>query len=176
VLARLIVRALHAGADGLEGAPGPADVVIVLGGGLEADGSPGRTTLQRVRAGVRLWRAGIAPLVLFSGGCRRAGVSEAESMARVAEREGVPRDRVLLEASSQSTFENGRYSSALLRARGIARAVLVTSPSHLRRGVAVFRRAGVDVRGFVDPDAGAELYWAAREVVALGWYRLMAFI
>ncbi|HEV8320434.1 MAG TPA: YdcF family protein [Myxococcota bacterium] len=173
MVTRLLVGALGAGCAGR---PAPADVIVALGGGLYDGGAPSRSTAERVRAAVRLWGEGWAPALLMSGGRAVAGVSEAQAMGRAAESAGVPRARITLEQSSLNTFENARYSASFMRARGQKRAILVTSPSHLRRSLAVFRGAGVEVLGFHDADARDDLYQAAREVVALGLFRLLGFI
>jgi len=64
---------------------------------------------------------------------------------------GVPSDRVLDESSSETTVDQARCVDALLRPRGIRRVVLVTSPAHMKRALAVFRAVGMDPIGSIAP-------------------------
>jgi uncharacterized SAM-binding protein YcdF (DUF218 family) len=62
--------------------------------------------------------------ILFSGGNRLGGPSEAAQMAIIAERLGFDRDRMILETRSTSTWGNVAYSSELVRG---ADAILLSS-------------------------------------------------
>ena len=50
-----------------------------------------------------------------------------------------------VDAKAYDTFENARNSVQLLKADGVQRIVLVTRASHMRRSVAEFSAAGVEV-------------------------------
>jgi uncharacterized SAM-binding protein YcdF (DUF218 family) len=56
---------------------------------------------------------------------------------------GVEPGQILLETRSRSTAENARETAALLRDKGIAHAVVVTTHWHMRRALADFRLCGV---------------------------------
>jgi uncharacterized SAM-binding protein YcdF (DUF218 family) len=45
-----------------------ADAIIVLGGGTDKDGKLSSASLRRTVHGIRLFRQGFAPIVVFSGG------------------------------------------------------------------------------------------------------------
>jgi uncharacterized SAM-binding protein YcdF (DUF218 family) len=57
----------------------------------------------------------------------------------------VPRDRIEVERLSMTTYQQAFNVTRLLRSRGIDRFVLITSPTHMRRAVAVFRAQHADV-------------------------------
>src|SRR4029079_6368529 len=97
----------------------PADVVIVLG-------SHDTRVAER---GAEVYLAGWAALIVFSGHLGALPTEiwtrpEAEIFAEVAERKGVPRERMLLETRATHTGENVSFSRELLPARGI-------HPSHV---------------------------------------------
>src|SRR5262249_1030878 len=46
----------------------PADAIVVFGARAYADGSPSLALADRVRTGCALWRRGLAPLLVLSGG------------------------------------------------------------------------------------------------------------
>jgi uncharacterized SAM-binding protein YcdF (DUF218 family) len=57
---------------------------------------------------------------------------------------GVPARAMLLEGKSRDTRENASNAARMFAARGIHRVLLVTSALHMRRALALVRRAGLD--------------------------------
>lgn len=113
----------------------------MLGAGLEDDGSPTETTLARADAAASLAREpDIAFIVSGSHGDRPTpDHTEACFMAERLANNGVPRARIFLEDESRDTVAN----AALLAERflaGIAPRpiVIVTSPFHMSRSLAIF--------------------------------------
>jgi len=138
--------------DSVEAAP-TADAIIVLGGAVGAPRPPRvypdlHGASDRVWHAARLYRAGKAPLVVASGGTlpwKDQRFREATDMMRLLTGWGVPPDSILLESSSASTYDNARFTAELALKRNIERVLLVTSAIHMRRALATFRQAGVDV-------------------------------
>lgn len=122
--------------------------IVVLGGGQRAL-SPeygvanlSRLGIERLRYGVWLARQTRWPL-LYSGGLghgARSGATEAETAARIAQREFGQSIR-WLEDRSRDTTENALLSVPLLHAQGVQRIVLVTHDFHMRRARRAFARA-----------------------------------
>ena len=130
-----------------------AEAIVVLGGGTsEPPFAPGGlpqlgASSNRLIYAARLFRAGKAPLILFSGGevpyVEAARVlSEADSASQLLQEWGVPANAILLEGRSRNTRENALFSSAILHSRGISRILLVTSACHMPRASAVFGKLG----------------------------------
>jgi hypothetical protein len=112
--------------------PVPADLAMVFGAANEED------LARRTRHGVRLYREGSVPRLLVAGGGVLAALRpEAARMADLARRLGVPEPDLLIEARSNTTFANARYSLDLLRQRGLleglATMLLVSSEWHMQR-------------------------------------------
>src|SRR5262249_26591864 len=80
--------------------PEPAELAIVLG---HSDPS---VAGRRAEHAARLFLRGLVPTLLLSGGRTTTPESEAELMAKACVRAGVPRDRLLMEEKSRTTFEN----------------------------------------------------------------------
>ena len=119
-------------------------VAVILGGGVKNDGTPTEMSVRRTVQGVQLYHSGMARTLLFSTGDTSAlGITEAQAMARFARSLGVPQNAILLEKDSMNTDENARFTSSLLRKRGINRIHLVTDPIHMYRAVESFRRYGI---------------------------------
>ncbi len=138
--------------DSVEAAP-TADAIVVLGGAVGAPRPPRvypdlHGASDRVWHAARLYRAGKAPLVVASGGTlpwNDQRFREATDMKRLLTSWGVPPDSILLESSSANTYENARFTANLASNRNIERVLLVTSALHMRRALATFRQAGVEV-------------------------------
>lgn len=98
------------------------------------------------RRAAQLYRQGLAPWVLFSGGFGRntAGLwqtPEAERFAAIAEAEGVPEAAILVENRSTNSAENLIFTRQLLEERGIRvkRILAVHKPYMERRLYAAMR-------------------------------------
>jgi uncharacterized SAM-binding protein YcdF (DUF218 family) len=127
-----------------------------------------RPTAISVLEAVRLWERLGRPRIVVSGGTADPSVqraSEAAVMRDELAARGVPAERIEVEESSTNTYEQVVNVAALLRGDGVRRFVLVTSPVHMRRARAAFRRAGLD------PVAAASRS-ALRP--ALGWFSVSA--
>ena len=57
---------------------------------------------------------------------------------------GVRPETIIEESTSSTTRTQGVAVTPILRARGVTQFVLVTSPAHMRRSLAVFRLEGFD--------------------------------
>ena len=131
-----------------------ADAIVVLGGVTVPPVPPMVTVeaeagIDRLLHGLRLYRAGKAPVLIFSGGALTlltgSTLSEAEQMLQLAVECGVDAAAVILEDRSRNTHENALYVQRILAERGMQRVLLVTSASHMRRAVAAFQAQGVEV-------------------------------
>ena len=153
----------------------PADVIIVLGAGLKADGRPGPALTRRSRHAAALWHEGIAPLVLCSGGqSEYFPRSEAEACRELLLDAGVPTDAILLEAQSRSTEENAIFSKRLLDEMGLSRVLLVSDSYHILRARWLFGMQGIETYASPVPSSrirGSLVYPAsvAREFIAFNW-------
>jgi uncharacterized SAM-binding protein YcdF (DUF218 family) len=122
-----------------------ADCLILLGG--EQDARPVVTA--------RLYASGVAPLIFITG----SGDNSANKRALLDR--GIPSSAIKVEPLARSTLMNARLLRPMLEAEGIRSALIITSPFHTRRALAVFRHEIPSVR-FGIVDARRE-YWATRQ-------------
>ena len=109
------------------------DAIIVLGYPSDDDGQPSLEQRSRVMEAVREFKAGRAKYVIMTGAAAHNQWVEAESMARLAEKEGVPAEDVVVEPKAHNTIENIFYSNQLMQQHGWSTAEVISSPSHLPR-------------------------------------------
>src|ERR1700677_4899229 len=114
------------------------DVILVLGNPARSDGSIGPVARSRVLEGIRQYRAGVAPRLLMTGGAVQNQFVEAQVMMQFALSQGVPAAAVFAEGKARNTIQNAYYSYQIMRAHGWNSALVVTSPSHVRRASLIF--------------------------------------
>lgn len=92
----------------------PADCALVFGAAVYGQGVPSPAISRRIDAATALFAENQVQRLIVSGG-KGSGVreSEAQVMADLAVTFGVPRDRILLEDASHSTWENLQNSQNL---------------------------------------------------------------
>lgn len=123
-----------------------SDVIVVLAGGIGADGSLPAWVRSRVERGVTLWRNGVASTIIMSGYYGFAEKkpppqTEAAAMKRMAIRLGVPAKHILTEEHSQDTIGNAYFTqTTILIQREWTRIIVVTSDYHLARTKYIFRK------------------------------------
>lgn len=123
-----------------------ADVIVVLGA-AQYDGRPSPVLKARLDHAVQLYKDGLAPRVLFTGG-RRVGdaVSEAIAGQRYSVKHGIPATATMLEGTSRTTLASIRGTALLLRSDTTTlapRVILVSDPFHMLRLTVLARLYGL---------------------------------
>jgi len=111
----------------------PADAIVVLGT-AQYNGRPSPVLRARLDHALALYRRGIAPLIITTGGRGRdprfseGGVGRDYLIAH-----GVPPGAVLAEEEGASSWESLQNAARLLAGRDVRRIVLVSDPFHMAR-------------------------------------------
>ena len=124
------------------------DAIVVLGA-AQYDGRPSAIYEARLEHAVQLWRDGVAPLLVFTGGKEEGDrFTEGGSGARWAIQRGVPSRAVLTEERSRTTYQNLAGAEQALERRnpgaGRHRIVVVSDPFHMFRAVKQAADLGMD--------------------------------
>jgi uncharacterized SAM-binding protein YcdF (DUF218 family) len=121
----------------------PGDAIVVLGA-AQYWGKPSPVLRARLDHAVDLWRRGMAPRVVLTGG---VGVGDTTSEAAVGRKyiltEGIPDSAILLETTGRTTRESLRSVAAMLQADGFRTVILVSDPFHMLRLDILARRFGL---------------------------------
>ena len=153
-----------------------ADVIVVLGARVWPSGRPSDALARRTLHAVKLYKEGLAAIIVCSGGLGTHPPTEAQAAARLAMSQGVPPEAIVLEEESHSTEDSAFFVSGIMRARSWQRAIVVSDAYHLWRANLLFGRAGVEAYPSPAHDEcypllkRAYLYHLGREVVAVAWY------
>lgn len=132
------------------------DAIVVLGGGVAPAVPPEREfpslteSADRVWTAARLYRAGIAPRIIVSGGGFLAenkgpATTEAEAMRRFLVELGVPDSAIVSEGGSNNTVENIANVRKMVGDKPVA---LITSAFHIPRALRIAAAAKLNASAF----------------------------
>ena len=182
--------------DGVE--PGSVVAVIALTSGVWKIGEnnwwPGAESIYRVSMADELRKKLGVPLVIAGGG---TGTEKPPESLVVASRMSLQGEGIILEQTSQNTFESAQNLRPIINELGDGPVLVITSQAHGLRTAAVFRHFGIDAkiatagnprfrsnqltfhgwRDFLPSTAG--LAWfnsALREYSAIVWYLILGRI
>lgn len=154
-----------------------ANTIVILSGGsvdlswLDMKPSPAYPSTARLIYGITLYRQIPGAKLIISGGSgdpRKPDISEAVAMRDMALALGVPAKDMLVESDSRNTLGSAHALNLLLKEKKI---ILVTSASHMRRSVAMFRKLGMDVipapTDYKSEQQGVSLYYFIPNPTAL---------
>ncbi|HSU55411.1 MAG TPA: YdcF family protein [Candidatus Dormibacteraeota bacterium] len=122
-----------------------ADVAVVLGARVYADGRPSDALADRVRTACQLYREGITHKLLFSGGPGDGAIHETEAMKRMAIGLGVKPDDILVDEHGLNTQATAKNTEPMLTALGAKRVLVVSHFYHLPRIKLAYQRDGFEV-------------------------------
>jgi uncharacterized SAM-binding protein YcdF (DUF218 family) len=121
----------------------PASAIVVLGA-AQYVGHPSPVLRARVDHALVLWRRGLAPRIIFTGGFGdRDTTSEAAVAQRYAIDHGVPPRAILIENAGRSTAESLQHVAVLMDAEPTREVILVSDPFHMLRLSIIARRLGL---------------------------------
>jgi uncharacterized SAM-binding protein YcdF (DUF218 family) len=148
---------------------------------------PGLLTLDRLRTAAALHRRTGLP-ILATGGTTLPNTPAIALVMQQSLTDDFQTPPRWIEAKSTDTWENARFSAAILRAEGINSVYVVTHPWHMRRALLAFQGTGLTVTAAptsLDAPLGPELgdflprasgwqsaYFALHEWIGYAWYEL----
>jgi len=149
----------------------PSDALVIFGAKVRPDGTASPLLRGRTRHAYELWKRGLAPVIVCTGGVGENPPAESVLEARLLESWGVPSSAILREERSTSTRENALFAAKLLHPG--ASVIGVSDPFHLFRCRRDLQLAGL--RASTSPSLEqwdalpfpSRLFYCVREVVSL---------
>jgi uncharacterized SAM-binding protein YcdF (DUF218 family) len=121
----------------------PAQAIVVLGA-AQYVGHPSPVLRARLDHAIALWREGLAPVLIVTGGRGpRDTTSEGEASHTYALRQGVPDSVILIETHGRTSVESMRAVAEMMHDRGMREAILVSDPFHMLRLKVLAQRMGI---------------------------------
>ena len=140
-----------------------ADAIVAISGG---------DTTARANEAIRLYQAGWASKLIFSGAAYdTSGPSNAEVMQQSALDAGVPVKDIIIEEEGKTTKENAENTQDIFQQNDIRSVILVTSAYHQRRASLEFnKRAAGTVQVRNHPVAVDKQWSGLWWMTPTGWY------
>lgn len=154
------------------------DAIVVLGA-AQYDGRPSPVFEARLEHAVALWREGVAPWFVVTGGKLSGDRTTEASVAReYAIANGVPETAIFGEDEAHNTLQSLAAVAGQMQERGLRTAVIVSDPTHMLRSLRIADDLGLEAWGsptMTSPIAGDPVRTARatlHELGALGLYFL----
>jgi uncharacterized SAM-binding protein YcdF (DUF218 family) len=154
------------------------DAIIVLGA-AQYDGTPSPVFEARLEHAVSLWRDGLAPAFIVTGGKLPGDrTTEAAAAREYAIAHGVPESAIFGEHEAHNTLDSLTAVAALMQERGLRSVVIVSDPTHMFRALKIANDLGLEAYGSptttspVAEDPGLAARAVVHELGALGVYFL----
>lgn len=123
--------------------PSRPDCLVIPSYALRDRSSPTTPTRAQIELAYEWWkRFPHAKLIMSTGDNQGLGISNASIMAEYAMSLGIPRQNLIEEDRSLTTYENLIYSREIIQAQGLKQPTLVTLDLYTRRAVATARKLG----------------------------------
>lgn len=144
-----------------------APVALVLGAGLNRDGTAGIVLQDRVEKAAELYFAGKVEKLLMSGDNSTQYYDEPGAMREHALSLGVPDEDIVLDFAGRRTYDSCYRAKAIF---GVEDLIVVTQAFHLPRAIFLCNAFDIQVTGVPADDANYRLssytYWWSREILA----------
>lgn len=156
-----------------------ADAIVVMGT-AQYNGRPSPVFRARLDHAIALYRAGVAPILITTGGYGRddryseASVGRAYAIAR-----GVPEHAILSEDYGSSSWESLQNVAILARHYDVQRVVLVSDPFHMLRLELMAQTLGLESLSSptrtspISRRPAAEFFYVLREVGGITTHGLL---
>ena len=120
------------------------DCVVVLGAGLQSDGSPSHMLEDRLKVAVEVYNRIGADYILMSGDRASQYYDEPAAMKKYAEELGVDPSKILIDNKGFSTYES---ATRIKDEFGFDNVVIITQKYHLYRALYIADDCGIDAIG-----------------------------
>ena len=117
------------------------DCVLVLGCGINADGTPSPMLKDRLDLGIYMYKEGIVPKILLSGDNGSEDYDEVTAMLNYTKSQGVPTKDIFCDYAGFSTYDSVYRCKAIFQVDSV---VIATQPYHLPRALYIAHALGFE--------------------------------
>lgn len=141
------------------------DVALVLGAGLNADGSPSPYLRGRLDDALALYERGAVRVILVSGDNRTMDYSEPGAMVSYLLAAGVPQDDVVADYAGLDTYDSCYRAGHIF---GVESVTVLGQSYHIARAVTTCRMLGLDAIGVGNEQPHDTSTWRGGEIREIG--------
>jgi vancomycin permeability regulator SanA len=145
----LLLHSAYVIYDGLHNYNGKADIAIVLGNSVFADGTLSPWLQGRVDAALQLYQEGRIKKIFVSGGKGEYGVREGDAMKKYLMQKKVPGNDIIKDNNGNNSYLTAKDFIALNDSLHFASAIVVSSFYHITRCKYIIKKLGYkNVEGY----------------------------
>lgn len=161
LLAWFFLHIVYISIDGLRSYEGSADMAVVLGNRVNADGSLSPVLRGRVDRALALYQQGKVSRIMVSGGMGEQGndpghYPEGLAMKQYLVARGVPPDRIVEDDHGENTYLTAKDLLPVADSLHVRSVIVVSSFYHITRSKYIIRKLGFRE---VHSDASRVFYW-----------------
>jgi uncharacterized SAM-binding protein YcdF (DUF218 family) len=139
----------------------PADAIVVLGA-AQYYGRPSPVLRARLDHALSLYRQGLAPRIITTGGQGKDAVfTESEVAREYLSRQGVPAEFVTVETAGQSTAQSAAAVGEIMDRMELHSCVVVSDGYHIHRIKRMLEERGLEVYGSPRGDSSENTWMQA---------------
>jgi vancomycin permeability regulator SanA len=145
LLVWIIIHIIYITVDGFNNYSGKADVAIILGNTVYANGSLSARLQGRVDKALALYKEGKVKKIFASGGIgakENGRYPEGDAMKNYLLQHGVPETAIIADNSGQNTFLTAKDFIAWNETQHYSSAIIVSQFYHITRSKYIFRKLG----------------------------------
>lgn len=117
--------------------------IVTLGYALADNGSMRPTLIKRLEQTLDMAKLNPEANIIVTGGVPKGGVTEAYLMRNWLVSKSVDAKRIYIDDQAKDTVGNAVYSTEIMKSLGTEYVTLISSASHIRRGLSVFKEVSV---------------------------------
>ena len=151
----------------------PVDAILVMGA-AQYNGNPSEVLEARLDHALELYRQGLAPVIIVTGGNQPGDVfTEAGTSEQYLIDRGVPPDAILMEDMGRDTWASMQNAAAVAADRDIDMVLVVSDGFHMFRSERMAEAVGFDAfsspatESPIEPWSGIEFSYVIRETGAV---------
>jgi vancomycin permeability regulator SanA len=139
----IAIAAISIIVDGLNDEIKSADVAVVLGNTVNADGNPSPRLQARLDKTVELYRQGFFLNIIVSGGFGVEGFDEAVVMRQYLINQNVPANCIHLDSAGNTTALTAKNTASIMKQNNWQSALIVSQYFHISRTRLAFQNYGI---------------------------------
>ena len=140
----VIFPAVFIVADGLTDEVHSADVAVVLGNTVNPDGNPSARLQARLDKTIELYKNGLFPNIIVSGGFGSEGFDEATVMRQYLTSRGIPENCIRVDSIGNTTALTAKNAAQIMRQNNWQSAMIISQYFHISRTRLAFAHYGVN--------------------------------
>jgi uncharacterized SAM-binding protein YcdF (DUF218 family) len=128
----------------------PNHTIVTLGYALADDGTMQPTLIKRLEQTLDMAKKNPKSTIIVTGGVPKQGVTEGYLMKKWLIAKGIKASRIHIDDQAKDTVGNAIYSTEIMKKLGTKNVTLISSASHIRRGLSIFEevaaREGLEIK------------------------------